>query len=304
MTDRHKFKQYLALCVWFQIHDFPNQRVVFARLIANIQMVDDSTAVKKNVEDPRLACTRRLRRTHGGRCRTLGTVLDKMQYDCVFAGRDRDSIREMSPTLSFIELRVVSSRGRLEAAAQLPSLEINVGAPPLAVVGVIGYVPGDNANRAEMPWHCGRNLYSRQHGHAPCGRRKLEVQQAILGRHYARENPDVSGPVASGICQHIEVRQQLSAIGADCHHPAALATTTRLLGSIVGLREVQTQFISALFQGNVVTEVALPAGAVNGGILRAPYKLHRAFDRSATRKKGIGTPELAGVIYIVSAGAG
>src|ERR1700751_4109824 len=109
----------------------------------------------------------------------------------------------------------------------------------------------------------------------------------MMGRRYVVENLDLRCALAAGICQHIEIVQHGFAIGRDSHRAAAFAASACILGPVLSLSEMQAQFVYSRLQWDVVAEIALPAGSIDDGILRARDMLHRALHRGPTREIGI-----------------
>ena len=214
----------------------------------------------------------------------------------MFPRRNGNRIGEISPALGFIKFRIVGSTYQGRVGRQLATLEVVVRAPPVAIVGVIGGLAGQQAHGPDVSPESGQNLDGGEGGLVAVVAGKLQMQQPIGGRRHVGEYLDVGGAAGSGIGHDIEAGQQRIAVGAHGHQTAAFSARPGGLRAINRLRKVQAQFVDALFQRNRIAKLSLSAGAVEIRVLRAPDVLDGAFHCRAAIEPGIGVPQLARMV--------
>ena len=186
--------------------------------------------------------------------------------------------------------------------SDLAALKVVVGAPPLAVVGVIGALPGQQAHGLQLSVNAGRDLDGRKLGLPAVFPAEFQMQFAVGGRLDVGEDFYVRGAAGARIGGDIEAAQQGGPVGAHGHDAAALAAGR--LRTIGGFSEVEAQFVHAFLERNVVPELALARGAIEVRIERAKDVLGRALHGLAARRPGVGAPQLSGVIDETAGGAG
>src|SRR3954470_18857420 len=228
----------------------------------------------------------------------------EMQPYGVFAGCNRDGIRKIAPALGLVEFGIVRSAHRRLITGDLAALEIVVGAPPLAVVGVIRALPGQQAHGFHLSSHPRRDLDGRKLGLPAVLASELQMELAIGCGLNSRKNLDVRRAAGSGVGGDIEAAQQEGSVGPYAHDSTALAAGADGLGTVRSFGEVEAQVVDAFPEGNVVLELALARGAIEIRIKGAPNVLRRAFERGAPGYPGIGAPQLSGVIYEAPCGSG
>src|ERR1035441_10939522 len=81
----------------------------------------------------------------------------EIKRDGVFPGRHRNRVGEVPPPLALSQFRIVGPASWRWVGCHLAALKINVWTPPVAVVGVIGRLPGKNAHRAHVTTEPGRS---------------------------------------------------------------------------------------------------------------------------------------------------
>src|SRR5580700_8088075 len=96
------------------------------------------------------------------------------------------------------------------------------------------------------------------------------MERAVISRMNIGERAHIGDPTAAGVGQHIKGTQQRLAVGGHGHDAATLPSATSIFRTIKSFSEMQVEFVGTRLQWNVVTEITLTAGAVDGWILGAP----------------------------------
>src|SRR5690348_5541896 len=174
----NKLQQQFSLCVWLQARDSPNEGMILSRLAGQVQLPDHESSVAKDVEYAIGAHGTIVRSRGNG---SLCTALDEMQGEPILSRRDRYGIREVSPTLGLIQFRILVSDNGFLTARKLAGFEICVGTPPLAVIGIVRNIAGDDAHRSHVRTIARENLNGRNHA-SPGRGGEGQVQDSVLSR--------------------------------------------------------------------------------------------------------------------------
>src|ERR1700687_4241353 len=220
---RHELQEKLALRVGLEPSNFFHQRMILSGFFEKIQIGQDCPPVAEYVEHAVFGIPR-----HRLAVRTLRArvALAEVQRYRVPARSYGNRIGEVAPAFGLIELWIVGAGRSLLTAANLSAFEINVATPPVAIVGIIGHVAGDNACRTDPPLNSWQNLDRGKHSAAALSGREAEVQLAVRGWGDVGEDLHLGGAVAARIGQRVEVTQQRLAIGQHGHDAAAFATSS------------------------------------------------------------------------------
>src|SRR4029079_1073757 len=129
---------------------------------------------------------------------------------------------------------------------------IVVGAPPVAVVGIVRRLSREHSYRTNAALHSRQDLDGRHHPRLPPFPGELEVQNPVFIRLQSGKHLHVGHAAGSGISHYVEMTEQSLPIRLDGHEPAAFAARTGSIRAVDGLSEMKTHFIDATLQRDVI----------------------------------------------------
>src|SRR4051794_32327409 len=99
----------------------------------------------------------------------------------ILPGRQGDGGGEIAPAFGLVHFGIVGSGDGPGVGSDLAAFKVVVGTPPLAVVGVIGALAGQQAHGPQLAANAGSDLDGGKLGLAAILSAELEMQLAVCG---------------------------------------------------------------------------------------------------------------------------
>ena len=116
----------------------------------------------------------------------------------------------------------------------------------MAIVGVVGRLPGKKAYGAHVPMQSGQDFNGGKRRLLSIFASELEMKHAVRRGSDFWKYLDVGSEACAGVLHHVKSLQQTFSIRANRHDAAAFSPGASGLWSEYSLGKVQTQFVDSL----------------------------------------------------------